>query len=165
MHAQTHTWYNFRFIKFQSFNLSISAETHTFTNMMSALMIRAHRLQQNHWCWSRWETLRQHQDVVPGGRQADVSRKHWAGTAEQTSFHSPVRKVVFVQMQESWSNVTCHLLKNERLGGHVLCSPAALEVALQVSLDTTQKSTKHVCYSLWPLEGSPIFYFNRDLKP
>lgn len=39
--------------------------------MTSAPQMRAHRLQQNHWCWSLWATLRQHQDIVPGGRQAD----------------------------------------------------------------------------------------------
>lgn len=86
--------------------------------------------------------------------------ERWAGTAVQMSSCSLVSEVVFVQVQQSRCNVTRHLLKNQRLWGHVLCSPAALKVALHISLDRTQQWERPMCYNLWPLEGSVVIAFH-----
>lgn len=66
----------------------------------------------------------------------------------------PVCKVVFVQMQESWCDVTGHPLEKQWLWGDGLVRPAASEVTLHISLDTDETNETAACYNLRPLECS-----------
>ena len=116
-----------------------------------ALEKRSRRLQQNHWCWSLKAALRQHQDIVSGSNRGAELNVGWCSSCAQCDhFHMweifsgrnlrlPVCEVVFVQVQESWCNVTGHPLENQRLWGHGLARPAASEVTLHIPLERNQK--------------------------
>lgn len=48
----------------------------------------------------------------------------------------PMDEIVFVEMQKSRCNLTCHPLEHQGVRGHGVSSPATEEVAFQVALSS-----------------------------
>lgn len=64
----------------------------------------------------------------------------------------PVYKVVFVEVQKPWGNVTRHSLEDQRVRSLGVSHPAAVQVALQITL---RGERKWDCEILWQFLNTP----------